>query len=180
MSVQITRRTKTVTLLQGEDDERLQELRVKASELRQRAEKLRKAPRSALLADETDPALDAEFAASEAEREADEFAAEAEARGVEITLRALGRRRWPELLEAHPPREGNDADKRSGANLKTLPDVLVPESIVEPQMSPGEKTDFLDGLSFGQWDYLALEAWNLNTQAGADPKARLGSETTRT
>ncbi len=179
MSVTLNRRTKTVTLLQGEDDERLQALRERAADLRARADRLAKLKRTPLLSDEDD-ADTAAREAMQAEQEADVFAADAEPRGVRIVLQALSRRRWPELLEKHPPRDDDDADKRAGANLKTIPEDLIPESIVAPEMTDGERADFLADLSFGQWDYLALEAWGLNTTAGADPKARLGSSPTLT
>lgn len=180
MPVQMTRRTTTVILLQGDDAEELQRLRDHAADLRRRAEQLRKSGAKPVLVSDDDPVLAAEDAAAAAEVDADSFAAEAEERGVAVKLRALDRKRWPELLAAHPPRDDNDADKRVGANVESISEALVPEALVEPTMTDGELADFLASLSFAQWDLLALEAWALNTTVGADPKARLGSGTTRT
>lgn len=180
MPVTITRRTTTVILLQGDDAEELQRLRDTAAALRRRAEQLRKSAAKPVLVSDDDPVLEAEDAADAAEQEADAFAATAEERGVAVVLQALDRKRWPELLAAHPPRDDNEADKRVGANVESISEALVPEALIGPEMTEGERTDFLASLSFAQWDLLALEAWALNTTVGADPKARLGSGATRT
>lgn len=144
------------TILHGDDEARLAELDAEVDRLEALAR--RKDGSAGDLA----AALDAR----------NEFAAEAEERGVAVTLRAVGRKKWRELIEANPPREGDDADQKAGINLDTFPESLVPACIAGPTMGEGEMDDFLDSLSPAQFDTLALAAWGLHKSLGADPKER--------
>lgn len=148
------------TILQGDDEEQLRELRAAAQRAKATSES---EPRT--LAEE-DPY-------EAAARAADDFAAEAEERGVTVTLRAVGRKKWRELVEAHPPRDGDEDDKKAGVNLDNFAEALVPACIAGPTFSEGELTDFLDALTPAQFDLLALAAWNLHKNLGASPKDRL-------
>lgn len=150
------------TILQGDDEEKLRELR--AAHQRAKAQ----SSDAPLTVGEVDPV-------AEAARVANEFADEAEKRGVTITMRAVGRKKWRELVEAHPPQEGDEEDRKAGVNLDAFAEALVPACIAGPTFSEGEMTDFLDALTPAQFDLLALAAWNLHKNLGADPKERLGS-----
>lgn len=139
------------TILQGDDEEKLRELRAAVARLEP--------------GNEHDAATEA----------ANDFAAEAEGRGVTVTLRSVGRKKWRELVESNPPREGDDDDKAAGINLDLFPEALVPACITGPTFTDGELADFLDALTPAQFDFLALAAWSLHKSLGLDPKGRLGS-----
>lgn len=96
---------------------------------------------------------------------------------VLVTLQAVGRKKWAELIEANPPRTDeslpeyvrkNDADL--GVNDQALGDALVPLSIIsiEPEMDADE---LLEQVSSAQFDLLYGRAFQLNRGVGADPKA---------
>lgn len=154
----ITPRIDTVTILQGEDDQRLRELRATVDRL-----KPKKGGEPATL-DETS-ALQA------AEEAVEEFKAEAEERGVKVVLRALGRKTWRDLIAKHPPREDNEGDKALGANTETFEEELVAASIASPTFSSVEERDhFLDSLSIATFGELGIKAWSLNMGSAASPK----------
>lgn len=176
----IEARTWTHTFLQGPDEERLRELRAEAARLEKEAELLEAKTRRRggdlpRTADEKDPAAAARQAADEAATAADAFADEAEARGVPVELRSVGRRKWRDIVRAHPPRDGNDDDQKAGINTETFSDELVPACLTLPALSPGELEEFLDSLTEAQFDLLSVMAWRLNKNLGADPKERLRS-----
>lgn len=149
-------------ILQGDDDEKLRDLRTAAERLSpQRGQSV---PTQTL--DEVD-------AYAVAAKAADDFAAEANARGVEVTLRTVGRKKWRELVDACPAREGDEKDAIAGVDLDAFPEVLVPACITGPTFSEGELVDFLDSLTPAQFDFLAAAAWSLHRNLGADPKERL-------
>lgn len=96
---------------------------------------------------------------------------------VVVTLKALPRRQWSELVAKHPPRIGDDVpehvrkyDEELGVNDLALGDDLVPISIaaIEPEMPV---SDLLDNISSAQFDLLYGHAFALNRGTGADPKA---------
>lgn len=150
------------TILQGDDEDRLRELRAAVDRIK---------PTSgddALTLSEDDPHAVAVQAA-------DDFAVEAEKRGVTITLRSVGRKKWRELVEANPPREGDEDDQKAGVNLDAFPEALVPACISGPTLTEGELADLLDALTPAQFDLLAVAAWTLHKSLGIDPKGRLGS-----
>lgn len=179
--VAITPRTRTVVLLQGEDEERLNALRETAAELRARAERAKRdRAKPATLLGSADPATEAEEAAKAAEQEADDFATEAEERGVKVVMRSVGRKKWADLTKAHPVREDNDGDKVAGYNIETAPEDIVPACLASPALADAEREEFLDSLTFAQFDRLAWEAHALNRSPGADPTQRLLSASSHT
>lgn len=158
-------RTRTIILLQGEDQDRLDELDAEVDRL-EAAAKRATASRAPATLDEADPLPDAR-----AELEA--FAAEAQERGEKVVVRAVGRKVWRELVGKHGPRDGNDNDKAVGVNEDTFPDALVPACIASPVFTSEVKRDeFLDGLSSAQFDQIYYTAFALNRTTGADPKAK--------
>lgn len=106
----------------------------------------------------------------------DAFVAEAAERAVTVRLEAVGRRRFRELVAAHPPREGNVYDQSRGYNIETFGDDLVPASLSPGQFgSEEERDEFLDNLSAADWSRVYNQALALSEDMGPDPKARLSS-----
>ena len=117
----------------------------------------------------------------------DELAAEhdalvAEARDAMIVVRltTVRRRKYRELADAHPPRDGNTGDKTLGINALTFREALVPEAIVEvtedgttkawSDYSEAEREDFLDTLAESDMERLFGTAYGLVNGFMADPK----------
>lgn len=111
-------------------------------------------------------------------REHDAIKAEAEAEGaVVVTIQAVHRNAWSELLESNPPRTGEEypehvreGDAALGVNDTALGEALVPKSIAaisDPDMTVD---DLLDGISSAQFDLLYGAAFALNRGTGSDPK----------
>ncbi len=174
-------RTATVPIYQGDDLERLADLR-RTAEHAQRVvdEQARSgAPRR----------VGEEIASADAEKAAyDAFVAEAAERAVSVELRALGRKAFRELVADHEPRqvkddEGKDVDHEDdagwGVNTETFPMALLAYSdgevrtITAPDFPSSAKVrEFLDDeISEGDFDRLWQTAYYLNRAPGADPKA---------
>lgn len=161
-------RTWKHTILQGSDEETLRELRAAAERIKPKG---KRGDVSGDLLGE-DPWGDYDSTC----QRADDFATEAEGRGVTITLRAVGRKKWRELVTANPPRDGNDEDQAAGFNVEEFPEALVPAclfSLGAGEPSEGAITDLLDALTPAQFDLLAVAAFNLHSTLGANPKDRL-------
>lgn len=106
---------------------------------------------------------------SEAQALADQHAAlvaEADQSSVDVTLKALGRKRWRDLVREHPPRPDVKDDEAAGVNEESFADALVPLSIVEP----GLTVDDLDAVSDVDYQRLYVSAFALNRLPAADPK----------
>lgn len=115
----------------------------------------------------------------------DEAKADAAEKGRIVTLRALGRKQWRPLKEAHPPRAGEGVDedaakgdRLAGVNTETVEDDLVFASIVEPRFESRAEFDaWADELSEGEWQTLVRDAWRLVNVAQFDPKSLPSSRT---
>lgn len=87
---------------------------------------------------------------------------------VDFRLRAVSRRRWTELVAAHPPRkdaEGNviRRDMLVQVNYEAFFDALIPESLIEPELDAETLRLLLDEqLTFAQYEALTTLGWNLN------------------
>lgn len=178
-------RSAKVPLYSGDYQQRVDLIDAEIQATKQAAERARKSNQVRLLSELPPGAFeDARVAELEAEREALVTEAEANGEVTIATLQALaakdgvpGRKRWADLIKAHPPREGDDvpeatreADKRLGVNDEAFGEALVPLSIValEPDMPVD---DLLDNLSSAQFDLLYAVAFGLNRGTGSDPKA---------
>lgn len=159
MSITMNQRTFKVKLHQGEDLDRLAELRNAAS--------------AAKPVGVTTAMEDAEYAA--AAMAYDEFLAEADTRAVTVELKPLLRKPYQDLVLAHPPRDDSDSDQAVGLNESTFAEPLVMACIVGPEMSDAEKTAFLDSLTFGQFDTLYQESFTINRTVFAPKGPLLGS-----
>lgn len=190
-------RTATVVLYQGDDMERLAELRrdADAAEYQARAD-LQSAARAPLREGDEQP-LEAFRAAVQPAREAlNAFVDEAADRAVEIRLQAIGSTRFAELLLAHPPRkvqvDGKTVDHEDDAafadylshfgildgavNTATFPKALLKHregrrTIIDPDLSEDELAEFLDEeCSEGDIDAMWRPAYLLNRAVAVDPK----------
>jgi hypothetical protein len=189
-------RTATCVIYQGDDLERLGELRREADMAERLAqEDLDAARRSArgapLRGGDADPVAEAEAAFEAAiapTRDAyDTFLDEAVERAVEVVVEALGRKRFRALVENHPVRMVKDAEGKEsphedddafGVDTSTFPDALLTyrdgdkRTIVSPEFTPGALADFLDEeVSDGDYEKLWQTAYYLNRSPGPDPKA---------
>jgi hypothetical protein len=87
---------------------------------------------------------------------------------VEFRIRAVSRRRWTELVAAHPPRKDADGnvvrrDMLVQVNYEAFFDALIPESLVAPELDAETLRLLLDEqLTFAQYEELTTLAWNLN------------------
>lgn len=171
-------RTATVLIYQGDDLERLAELRRVADT----AERIRQE------ADRAGNARAGDTDESKAKRdEYDAFVLEASERAESVSLQAIGRGRFRDLLREHPPRKvkGEDGeethpdDDTYECNVETLPDALLTfvdgdvRSITSPEFGTRKAcSDFLNNdLSAGDFETLWVTAYWLNAAPGADPKS---------
>lgn len=79
-----------------------------------------------------------------------------------VTLRAMERAPWKELLSAHPPRKDVPTDWGMGYNPETMFDDLIGKTLVDPVLDEERLGKLLDGLTAGQYDKLSDAAWKLN------------------
>jgi hypothetical protein len=179
MSELLKPRTATVVIYQGDDLETLGDLRREAERADRRVEEHRRSGAPRRDGDELPSAKPQKDAY-------DAFVAEAAERAVTVTLRALGRRRFRDLVADHPPRiskddEGNETthpDDGYGVNAETFPMALLTfvdsdmRTITEPEFSTSAALrEFLDDvISEGDFDSLWTTAYFLNRSPGADPK----------
>ena len=177
-----------VLIYQGDDLARLAELRQAAEVAQRRVERDEKSPRRT--GDEV-PSADAERAAFDA------FVEEAAKRAVVVRLRAIGRKRFRELVAEHPPRtvkvkrfteDGKEYeedgshpdDSMTDVNNETFPTALLTyvdekdpsiRTIVEPEFpTKAALTRFLDDqITEGDFDTLWLTAFGANRGASGNP-----------
>jgi hypothetical protein len=103
---------------------------------------------------------------------------------VDIRIRALRRRAYRELCDAHPPRKTEDGgvhpDDYVGVNTDSIWEPLVLASIVEPKLT-AEQTELLLGvLTSAQFEQLALACHGLNRGVPDLPFSSAASATTGT
>lgn len=180
-------RTASFLVFQGDDMGRLAELRRAAEVATRQAEIAARGPRRG-----GDPIP----TATEEQEAFDTFVDEAAERAVEVTVQAIGSKRFRDLLAAHPPRtevvDGKEVvvedDRDYAVNTETLPMALLtyrdpgnPErrTIVEPDLSEADLREFLeDDCADGDFEKGWETAFWLNRGEGADP--RLGKYSTGT
>ena len=187
MSELLKPRTATVVIYQGDDLETLGDLRREVDRAERRVEEQRRSGAPRRDGDEipnTQPQRDAY----------DAFVEEAAGRAVTVTLRALGRRRFRDLVADHPPRTSTDEDGTETThhedagyevNADTFPMALLTfvdgdvRTITEPEFSTSAALrDFLDDvISEGDFTSLWTTAYFLNRSPGADPKVSRYSTT---
>ena len=190
-------RTATVVLYQGDDMERLTELRRAAdvAEVQARADLQAAAHASRRMGDE-EPIETFREAVQPARDELNAFIDEAAERAVEVKLQAIGSTRFADLVLAHPPRtvqvDGKTVDHPDDAafmdfllhygiedgavNTATFPKALLKHreggrTIVDPDLSESKLAEFLDEeCSAGHIDEMWRAAYLLNRAVTVDPK----------
>ncbi|MGI5423057.1 hypothetical protein [Actinomadura luteofluorescens] len=93
-----------------------------------------------------------------------------------FALRALNRRRFRDLVEAHPPREDNQDDRAFGVNSATFPVPLIAASCTDPVMTAEQVEELLEVLTEGQMLELYVTALQLNRAKVDVPKSFAASE----
>jgi hypothetical protein len=83
---------------------------------------------------------------------------------ADIRLRALPRRAYRELLDAHParPEDGEKADW----NADTFPPALIAASAIDPELAPEQAQKIWDEWELSEVGTLFLACWSLNEQRG--------------
>lgn len=170
-------RTTSIVIYQGDDLQRLAELHRAAQNAETAAKTAAKTP----LRDGD------EIPSAQAEQDAyNAFVDEAAERAVVVTLTAIGRTRWRDLLAEHPARthevdgksETIEDDQIYEVNTETFPLALlsymrdgVRTTTVEPPVSDTALQAFLgDELAEGDFERCWTSAYWLNRALGSDPK----------
>ena len=173
-------RSATLPLYGGDYQQRIYDLERRIDEAEERERKNGAEPR--LLAEETE--------VQRLTREHDALVAEADAEGrVVVTVQALRREQWSDLVTAHPPRtdesvpqEVRDADAAVGVNESTFAPALLAFdedgratiASTDPHLATAE---LLREVSEVQFQMLYSMAFAVNRSMGAAPKARgIGSQ----
>jgi len=104
---------------------------------------------------------------------------------VTFTLRALSKPRYRELVQAHPPRRGDegeivDDDKGMGLNVETFYEDLLRRSIVDPELDDEDWTALLDTITDRQFELLGMAAFLLNRSDVDIPFSLAASRAKRT
>lgn len=164
-------RTTSVVIYQGDDLERLAELRRAVT----------RAEAAAVGA----PLRGGDEVPGQVEKDAyDTFVDEAAGRAVQVDMQTIGSTRFADLMLAHPPRmvEAEDGqvvhedDEPFGVNTLTFGKALLSyrddkRTIVSPDLSDDDLSEFLnDECSDGDVERLWTAAYYLNRTPGADPK----------
>lgn len=92
---------------------------------------------------------------------------------VPFTFRALGRRKYRELLEEHPGEPGVKFD------LGTFPRALIAACAVDPVMTPTDVDRLFDVLNEGAVEVLFMGAYTINEGVSRVPFSVAASELTR-
>lgn len=88
---------------------------------------------------------------------------------VTLRLRALPRRTWFRMLAEHPPRDGNPFDKALGLNQESFFDAAIPQSVVDPELTPEDLFELLDLLSGAQYQAITNAIWEINASEVSVP-----------
>lgn len=180
-------RSATKVLYQGDDMSQLAELK-RAVDVAKRRASLDGAAR---IGDAGEPAE-----VTEAQKAFDEFLGEAADRALTVVLQSIGRRRFRDLVAAHPPRQvDSDPDDEGkthkvehpddagyGVNTETFATALLAYrdgdfvTIAEPKLSVSELERFVDDeLADGDYEQMWVDAYMLNRGPSGDPKLFAGS-----
>lgn len=93
---------------------------------------------------------------------------------VMIIMQSVGRRRYDQLIQAHPPTDAqmDDAEKKKvdppSYNIETFTPALLTETIVEPQMTSDQIQVLFDDWGTGEIMRLFFAALEVNTGSKVD------------
>lgn len=186
----IKRPTVEVTLLQGDDsikaEELLAKVRFAADALAAETVEAERRARTRALSNlrmgeavEPEPEPD-QSDLDDAMADYNEFMDGAVERGETITVTALRGKDYRAILADHLPREGNARDQQDGLNWDTIGDDLMPPSVADQFMSPAERDEFIEDLTIANQRRLTAACVHANQGGGVDPKARLSLQHDRT
>lgn len=171
MSNTLAPRTAKVTIYQGDDMANLAELRQAVDVAERKHEKAKKAVDDALasgslrIGDDLPEQYEDDLRAARSAYEA--AVDEASERAVEVTLVAMKRKAFRDLMAAHPPRKDNEDDAQYGVNFDTFPPEFLAKSIAGPVgFDPEDLPD-------GEYEHVFAAGFYLNRLPGADPKAEI-------
>lgn len=92
----------------------------------------------------------------------------------DFVFRAVPKPEWVTLVEAHPPRDKDEADKRFGVNIVSFAPAAVQACCVSPEGMDNDEefAAWWDTLSTGQQDRLFFRGpWEVNRTSGDVPKS---------
>ena len=88
-----------------------------------------------------------------------------EAETVELRFRSIGRKRYDELVRAHPPTEEQKAESADAPyNVETFSAALIAASCIEPVMTEAEVAELADEWNVAEYMQLWVAALEVNTQ----------------
>jgi hypothetical protein len=118
----------------------------------------------------------------------DDAVREAMPRATSVTLRALRRKAFRDLLIANPPRDGNADDEVLQYNQDGMHEALVEyfnvetgeRTIIDPEFGTKQAlTEWVENLNYGMFTQLAAAAIELNEIGSPNPKAPVSSQVAR-
>lgn len=119
-------------------------------------------------ADEADLRLSAGDEAPELAARIRELEAEAAEYTMDLRLTAVPRLEWNKARVKHTTENDDGSEK---LNLNAMMEDLFPQSVVSPEMTDGQRTDFLAGLTEGQWEAVIKAMWDINRGGASVPKS---------
>jgi hypothetical protein len=97
----------------------------------------------------------------------------------DFRLRALPRRAWRDLVDAHPPRRGDDNEivdgDRMGVDSSTFFDAMIRACLVDPELTDEEWAALNEALTDRQYGDISDAAWALNRREVDVPFSRAAS-----
>jgi hypothetical protein len=101
---------------------------------------------------------------AEIEEQLDRLREEMKTATVVVRMRAMPKRRWDELINAHKPREDNELDQAIGYDPDAFFNAAIPESIVEPKLTPAQWAKLSESLTEAQYNDLVSVVNDLNVR----------------
>lgn len=101
-----------------------------------------------------------------------ELEAEIDAAKRPFTFKAIGKRKWADLMAKHPPKpEQVKVYGRLDHNPDTFPAAAIAASCISPVMTVDQVKAFEDGLNQTEFDKLWGACLEANVGGGSDPKS---------
>lgn len=85
---------------------------------------------------------------------------EAERYTINLRLQAVERGDWNRQVDLHTDEDPDSGERK--LDLAALCVDIFPDTIIAPEMTAGEQTAFLTGLTEGQWEEIMQAIWDLN------------------
>lgn len=106
-----------------------------------------------------------------------ELQAEAAEWTLDLRLSAVPRLRWTTAVAKYTTQNEDGIEK---LNLNGLMQDLFPDSLVSPEMTEVQRTEFLTKRSEGQWEQIITKLWDLNRGGITVGKSETASQVRRT